>query len=190
MTTELRERRVDLRRDAPVAAAAPPRTLPERLIQTPAFPALTICRVVLGAVMFAHASQKVFGWFGGPGLSGAYEGFTRHLGLPAPVAALAIAAEFLGSIGLVVGFLGRLSALAVISIMVGAIALVHAPNGFFMNWMGKQPGEGYEYHLLAIGLALPVLLRGSGAVSIDRLLGRALGRRRAEPALPPRSEPS
>jgi len=51
-----------------------------------------------------------------------------------------------------------------------AILTVHMSNGFFMNWFGKQAGEGFEYHLLAIGLAVAVMIGGSGAASIDRAL--------------------
>jgi putative oxidoreductase len=90
----------------------------------------------------------------------------------APLAFLVIAVEFLASIALVFGVLTRLGALGIGAIMVGAIAMVHAPNGFFMNWMGNQKGEGFEYHLLAITLALVLLALGGGSLSIDRLIAR------------------
>ena len=96
----------------------------------------------------------------------------RRKRLALPVAVLAIAAEFLGSIGLIVGLLGRVAAFGILSVMVGAILLVHAPNGFFMNWMGNQAGEGFEYHILAIGMALAVMIGGSGAWSLDSCLCR------------------
>ena len=73
---------------------------------------------------------------------------------------------------LILGVLTRLGALGIGAIMVGAIAMVHAPNGFFMNWMGNQKGEGFEYHLIAIALAVVLLALGGGAASIDRLLAR------------------
>jgi len=83
---------------------------------------------------------------------------------------LAIAAEFFGGLGLLVGFLGRIAALGILSNMVVAVLMVHRQYGFFMNWAGNQQGEGYEYHLLALALGLAILMNGSGAFSIDRLL--------------------
>jgi putative oxidoreductase len=126
-------------------------------------------RLTLGAVMFPHGAQKVLGWFGGGGFKVTLEGMTG-MGLPAAIVVMVMTAEFLGSLGLVFGFLTRLSALGVISVMLGAIFTVHQQYGFFMNWMGKQAGEGFEYHLLAIGIAVALLVRGGGAFSIDRAL--------------------
>src|SRR5215470_3946087 len=128
-----------------------------------------ILRLTLGAVMFPHGAQKVLGWFGGYGFKGTLQGMTG-MGLPAAIVVMVMIAEFLGSLGLIFGFLTRLSALGIISVMLGAILTVHLQNGFFMNWAGKQPGEGFEYHLLALGIALALLIRGGGAGSIDRAL--------------------
>ena len=130
---------------------------------------LTLLRVVFGVVIFAHGAQKMPGWFGGRGFKGTMAFFTGR-GIPAPLAFLAIAAEFFGGLGLVVGLLARIAAFGILCNMVVAIATVHAPFGFFMNWHGKQKGEGYEYHLLAIAIALAILIRGAGALSLDRLL--------------------
>src|ERR1700739_5033896 len=132
-----------------------------------------IARLTLGIVMFPHGAQKVLGWFGGYGFNGTMNFFTQQLHIPAPLAFLAIATEFAGSICLILGFLSRLAALCMGIEMVVAIAKVHAVNGFFMNGYGKQKGEGYEYHLLVIGLALIVLFYGAGKVSLDRLISRA-----------------
>jgi putative oxidoreductase len=126
-------------------------------------------RLTLGAVMFPHGAQKVLGWFGGGGFKVTLDGMTG-MGLPAAIVVMVMTAEFLGSLGLIFGFLTRLSALGVISVMLGAIFTVHQQYGFFMNWMGKQAGEGFEYHLLAIGIAVALLVRGGGAFSIDRAL--------------------
>jgi len=126
-------------------------------------------RLTLGAVMFPHGAQKVMGWFGGGGFKATLEGMTG-MGLPAAIVVMVMIAEFLGSLGLIFGFLTRLSALGVISVMLGAIFTVHQQYGFFMNWTGKQAGEGFEYHLLAIGIAVALLVRGGGAFSIDRAL--------------------
>jgi putative oxidoreductase len=127
-------------------------------------------RLTLGVVMFPHGAQKVLGWFGGGGFKATSEAMTG-MGLPAAIVVTVMVAEFLGSLGLIFGFLTRLSALGIISVMLGAIFTVHQQYGFFMNWMGKQAGEGFEYHLLAIGIAIALLIRGGGAFSIDRALG-------------------
>ena len=132
---------------------------------------LTILRLVLGIVFFAHGSQKMLGWFGGFGFHGTM-GFFEHLGFPAPVALLIICTEFFGGLGLIVGLLTRIAALGIGVEMIGAIFIVHLPNGFFMNWYGTQKGEGFEYHLLAIAVAAALLLRGSGAFSVDRALSK------------------
>ena len=132
---------------------------------------LTTLRLVLGVVFFAHGAQKMLGWFGGAGFHGTIGMFT-HNGMPTGLALLIIATEFFGSLGLVFGFLTRIAALGVGGLMIGAIFMVHLPNGFFMNWMGNQKGEGYEFHLLALAIAATLLLRGAGAFSIDRALSK------------------
>src|SRR5580692_8580690 len=131
-----------------------------------------IARLTLGIVMFPHGAQKALGWFGGYGFSGTMNFFTQSMHIPAPLAFLAIAAEFAGSIGLILGCLSRVAAFGIATNMVVAIATVHSANGFFMNWYGTQKGEGFEYHLLAIGLALIVIVHGAGAASLDRLISR------------------
>jgi putative oxidoreductase len=130
-----------------------------------------LARLTLGLVMFPHGAQKALGWFGGYGFSGTMNFFTQQMHIPAPLAFLAIAAEFAGSIGLIVGCLSRVAAFGIATNMVVAILTVHAANGFFMNWFGNQKGEGYEYHLLAIGLALIIIIHGAGALSLDRFIG-------------------
>ncbi len=127
-------------------------------------------RLTLGLVMFPHGAQKALGLFGGYGFSGTMHFFTGQLHIPALFAFLAIAAEFAGSIGLITGFFSRVSAFGITVTMLVATFMVHASNGFFMNWAGNQKGEGFEYHLLVIGLALVVILSGAGKWSIDRLL--------------------
>src|SRR5947209_6215857 len=121
-----------------------------KLIHTSDDRMLALMRVVLGLVFFAHGAQKVLGWFGGSGYSGTMSFFTQSLGLPPFLATLAILAEFLGGIALLVGLLSRIAGVAIAVEMVVAVFLVHLPNGFFMNWFGNQKGEGFEYHLLAI----------------------------------------
>lgn len=131
---------------------------------------LTLLRLVLGVVFFAHGAQKALGWFGGYGFSGTMGFFTNMMHIPAPFAFLAICAEFLGGIGLILGVLGRVAAFGISVNMLVAILLVHSKVGFFMNWSGQQKGEGFEYHLLAIATAVVVMARGSGAFSVDRAL--------------------
>jgi len=143
----------------------------KRLMNTSNDLALTILRLVLGIVFFAHGAQKMLGWFGGYGFHGTM-GFLEHMGMPAPVALLIICTEFFGGLGLIVGLLTRIAALGIGVEMIGAVFMVHLPNGFFMNWAGNQKGEGFEYHLLAIAVAAALLLRGAGAFSADRALSK------------------
>lgn len=136
--------------------------------------AVTILRIALGTVMFAHGAQKLLGWFGGPGFQGTLGFFDQYLGVPAPVATLVVIAEFFGGLGLIGGFLTRLSAAGITAVMIGAIHFTHWKNGFFMNWSGQQGGEGFEFHILAIGLALALMVFGGGWASLDGFIGRRL----------------
>ena len=129
-----------------------------------------ITRLTIGLVMFPHGMQKVFGWFGGPGYANEMKFFTETLHIPWLVAFAVIIIEFLGSISLIIGFASRLWAVAMIFLFIGIIFTEHVDHGFFMNWYGTQKGEGYEYHLLIIGLSLATLIRGSGKYSMDRIL--------------------
>src|SRR5467141_1442219 len=113
-----------------------------KLITTNDNPATLILRLVLGVVFFAHGAQKMLGWFGGPGFSGTMQLFSQ-MGIPPFLAFLAIAAEFFGGLGLILGFLGRVAALGIIVNMLVAVGAVHLPHGFFMNWTGTQQGEGF-----------------------------------------------
>jgi putative oxidoreductase len=141
----------------------------KRLMSTSNDLSLTVLRLVLGVVFFAHGAQKMLGWFGGYGFHGTM-GFFEHMGMPAPVALLIICTEFFGGLGLIVGLLTRIAALGIGVEMIGAIFMVHLQNGFFMNWFGNQKGEGFEYHLLAIAVAAALLLRGAGKFSVDHAL--------------------
>jgi putative oxidoreductase len=143
----------------------------KRLMGTSNDVALTMLRVVLGVVFFAHGAQKMLGWFGGFGFHGTVGAFTQ-MGMPAAMAYLIICTEFFGGLGLIVGLLTRVASLGVAGLMVGAIFMVHLQNGFFMNWMGTQKGEGFEFHLLALAMAAALLLRGAGAFSLDRTLSK------------------
>src|ERR1700737_3847169 len=142
----------------------------KRLLQTTTDPVLTVVRLTRGLVFFAHCGQKALGWFGGYGFAGTLEGFSK-MGVPIPLALFVILTEFLGSLALISGFFARVASGAILLLMAGAVARVHAQFGFYMNWFGQQKGEGFEYHLLAIGLAVTLLVRGAGAWSIEGLLG-------------------
>src|SRR6185369_9952187 len=131
---------------------------------------LLVARIVVGIIFMAHGAQKLFGAFGGPGLSA----FVQMIG---PLGYLVTIGEFFGGLGLVFGFLSRFSAASIIIIMLGAVTTVHSKFGFFMNWAGNQAGEGFEYHLLAIG--------GPGRFAVGRFLGlpRVAGKERPIPVL-------
>jgi putative oxidoreductase len=146
----------------------------QKLMKTSDDFAVTLLRLALGVVFFAHGAQKVLGWFGGYGFQASLGFFTQQMHIPAALAILALAAEFLGGIGLLIGFLGRVAAFGITVDMVVAIVLVHRHIGFFANWYGTQKGEGYEYHILAIAICLAIMIKGSGALSIDRSASRQL----------------
>ena len=132
--------------------------------------AVAILRLSLGVVFFAHGAQKALGWFGGFGFNGTMGFLTQKLNIPAPFAVLAIAAEFLGGLGLLVGLLSRIAAFGIACNMVVAVAVIHIQYGFFINWFGNQKGEGFEFHILAIAGALVIMIKGAGALSLDRAL--------------------
>ena len=136
--------------------------------------ALLLARIIVGVVFMAHGSQKLFGAFVGPGLAGVVQ-------MMGPLGYLVTIGEFFGGLGIIVGFLSRFSAAAMILIMLGAIAMVHGKVGFFMNWMGQQGGEGFEYHLLAIAVLATILIAGPGRLAIGRFL--PLPKRNDQPVL-------
>lgn len=144
----------------------------KKLLQTTDDYALTLSRIVLGIVFFAHGSQKVFGWFGGYGFSATLQAFTQKMGIPTPLALLAILAELLGGLGLIFGVLTRVAAFGIFCVMLVAVSMFNWKYGLFMNWAGTQKGEGFEYHLLAMALSAVLMLRGAGALSVDRALAR------------------
>ena len=150
------------------------RRLLRTALRTQADWAPTVQRLALGGVILAHGAQKALGWFGGGGISGTIEFFDRFLHLPAPIALLVTFSDFVGSIALMLGFMTRLAALGAGLVMLGAVATVHFQNGFFMNWFGNQAGEGFEFHILALGLVFALVRAGGGRASIDARLQRAV----------------
>ena len=134
-------------------------------------------RVALAALAFAHGAQKLMGWWGGYGYAGTMQWFTETMGVPAPAALLVILVETAGMIALAAGFLTRLVSAGFALTMVGAIAMMHAQHGFYMNWGGNLGGEGFEYNLALLALAIPLAIRGAGAWSLDAVIARRLGAR-------------
>ena len=149
-----------------------------RLIQTEGDIAPTPIRITLGVVIFAHGAQKVFGWFGGRGFEASMAVFTESYNIPLALAFIGIMGEFLGSLGLIVGLLSRIAAFGVAMTMIFAIIIVTGSQGFFINWAGTRPAgqEGYEFGLLAIAMGLTILIKGGGALSLDRMLYTRLNR--------------
>jgi putative oxidoreductase len=141
------------------------------LMQTSDSAAALVMRLALGIVIFPHGAQKLLGWFGGRGFFGTIEGFSQ-MGLPAVLTFLVIIGEFFGGLGLIVGFLTRVAAAGVGLIMLGAMFLVHWQHGFFMNWIGQKTGEGFEFHILAAGLAIGLIILGGGKGSVDRAVAQ------------------
>ncbi len=133
-----------------------------------------ILRITLGLVMLPHGLQKLLGWYGGFGFDGTMGFFTQQMGMPWLIAFLVIVGESFGSLALLAGLLTRFTAASLAVIMLGAITMVHLPHGFFMNWFGKQQGEGYEYHLLVIGIAAALLVTGGGKWSADRVIAEKI----------------
>jgi putative oxidoreductase len=130
-----------------------------------------VLRLTLGGVLFPHAAQKLFGWFNGPGLSGEMHFMTQNAGLSSFTAITAIVIECGGMFLLLAGAGTRVAAMGIFALFIGMIVFIHRPNGFFMNWFGKLPAgmEGFEYHLLVLGLCLAIFIEGGGKFSVDRL---------------------
>jgi putative oxidoreductase len=142
-----------------------------RLVQTEPSYVLLVLRVALAIVIFPQGAQKLLGWFGGAGFDGTMQ-FFAALGVPAGIAGLVIVSDFFGSLALAIGLVGRLAAFGTTMVMLGAMVMVHGQNGFFLNWNGDQAGEGIQFHLLVLAVAAVLVIKGSGAWSIDRLLLR------------------
>src|SRR5690242_12041248 len=164
-----------------IAATINPTPMLRKLLSRNSAAGALAARVALGTIMLPHGFQHALGPFGGYGFGGTLAWMTKTLGFPAPLAALAIATELIAPFALLLGLAGRFAALGIIGIMAGAI-ITHAPNGFFMNWFGGLPAgaEGFEYHLLAIGLGAVVVMDGSGAFSLDTWLSNRFGKRKSE----------
>jgi putative oxidoreductase len=133
---------------------------------------LTILRIALGGVMFAHGAQKMLGWFGGNGFSATVNAFGQYMHIAAPIAVLVILIEFFGSLMLIAGSFTRVAALGMFGLFIGIIMTTH-PDSFFMNWSGQAKGEGIEYDLLILGMSLVLLISGGGKFSLDSKLSNS-----------------
>lgn len=146
----------------------------KKLVKTDDHAGLLILRITFAAVMLPHGLQKLLGWFGGTGLVKTINGFEAGLGLHPLLTVFVIVIETVGSLLLAAGIFTRKMALLMIAVMMGAVATVHHKFGFFMNWSGKQGGEGYEYHILAVAMMAVLVIYGGGKYSVDRFLSRKL----------------
>jgi putative oxidoreductase len=146
------------------------RKLAGTVLRTEASIAALLARLTLAVVMFPHGAQKVFGWFGGSGFSGTMNFFIETMHIPWIFALAAILAEFLGPVALALGVGTRIAAFAIATNMIVAALSSHLQHGFFMDWFRNQNGEGFEYHLLALGLCAILLVLGGGTASLDRRL--------------------
>jgi putative oxidoreductase len=128
-------------------------------------------RLAIGIVLFPHGAQKLLGWFGGYGYTGTMGFLTGQAHLPWIFAFLVIIIEFFGAIFLFFGFLTRLAAFAVFVNFLGILFTSHINNGFFMNWaVSPNKPEGFEYHILVLGITIGLMISGGGAASIDGAL--------------------
>lgn len=125
---------------------------------------LLFLRVVMGATMFAHGTQKLFGWWDGPGLGG-IRGWLESMGFRLPgVMALLVALSETAGLLFALGLVTPFAALGIATGMVVAVGSVHWKNGF---WNGNR---GYEFNLLLFAVAVSVAATGPGRFSLDRLL--------------------
>jgi len=129
---------------------------------------LFLLRVSLGIVMLGHGVQKAFGWFGGFGWANTINYFTNTVGVPSWLGGFIILIEVIGALLLIIGFAGRINAVLMGIVIIGAFFQDHLANGFYMNWFGNQKGEGFEFDILFVAIAASLVIKGSGAFSIDR----------------------
>src|SRR5690349_5719859 len=146
------------------------KTIVKKIFQTSENTASTILRFILGIVLFAHGAQNMTGWFNGEGFTSTMHYFTQTIGLAYIVALLVICLQFFGALFILIGLTTRVMALGILGMFIGMIITVHYEHGFFMNWFGTSTGEGYEYHILVIGICSALLVLGGGAWSVDKKL--------------------
>jgi putative oxidoreductase len=128
-----------------------------------------LLRIMLAIIIFPHGAQKMLAWFGGYGFNRTMSYFTDTLGLPYWIALIVIIIEFISPILLLLGSFSRIVAASIFALFIGIILTSHLDNGFFMNWFGNQPGEGYEYHLLILTISMAIIILGPGKYTIGKL---------------------
>lgn len=148
------------------------RTMIQRLAVTEPQLSPLILRIIFAIVLWPHGAQKLLGWFGGYGFTPTMHHLTTEAGLPSLIAFLVIFLEFFGSLFILLGLFTRPVAIAQIILFIGMIVTAHVQFGFFMNWFGAQKGEGFEYHLLAMGLLVSLIITGAGKASLDGGIGK------------------
>lgn len=142
----------------------------QKIIATDADFAILILRLTLGIMIIPHGLQKTVGAFDGYGFQDTMVFFTETMNIPWVFALLAIIAESLGGLALVLGAMTRIAAFGVGMVMLVAAMTSHIQNGFLMNWFNNQKGEGVEFHFLAVGMAIALMIKGGGVFSADRAL--------------------
>ena len=144
----------------------------QQLLYTEADYVTCFLRLIAGIIIFPYGMQKLLGWFkdfgGGVGIKASLEKF-REKNIPLFFAWLVIIGQSFGSIALIIGFSGRVAAAGNFIIFAGAL-VNHLPDGWVMNWTGRKRGEGIEYFIMLLAILLVIIIKGSGAFSIDILL--------------------
>ncbi len=133
-------------------------------------------RLALAVTLFPHGAQKLLGWWGGYGFEGTMNFFTQQMEIPYSLALGAILFEFFAPLFLVAGIATRYAALSVGIVLGTAAIMVQLPNGFFMNWLGNQAGEGIQFTLLYLGGVASLLASGGGRWSVDNEIAERLSR--------------
>jgi putative oxidoreductase len=128
-------------------------------------------RIPLGLIFMAHGAQKLLGLFDGQGLTATLRAYEEKMGIPPIFTLLAIIAEFGGGFGILTGFLTRLSAAGISAVMLVAMYKIHWAHGFFLTVSGGVGrGNGIEYNLALLGMALYLLIAGGGRWCLDRIV--------------------
>ena len=129
-----------------------------------------VARLVLGATVFAHGAQKLFGWFGGYGFEGTMGFLTGQVGLPNFIALMVILIESVAAVMIIAGVFTRVAALGIFGLFTIIMLKFHSAHGFFMNWAGNQKGEGIEYFIILLGVTLTLIIAGGGKAIVDAVL--------------------
>lgn len=140
----------------------------QQLLQTENSAIWFLLRMVAGVIIFPYGMQKLLGWYNGPGIKGTLRQM-KLKNIPLPIAWLIIIGQSFGSIALIAGFLGRIAAAGNLIIFTGAM-ITHIPDGWMLNWFNTKKGEGIEYFVMLLPILLIILIKGSGAWSVDLLL--------------------